>query len=216
MTSSVDSGSGAGSTRSQLFYLGNPSTGSNTVEVTFSGTPIREAFVASTFSGVDQASTIGGTDSDISTNTPSSIDVPVAGSAGMVVDAFAAESTCTWAEAGAQTLMDGGQFESALNWGSSYRTHSGSTTNMGWTRTGACGAPVATPAGISLTQFVSTAHTSTVTDSISTSETTVAQLDLSVAITETLTMIETIVTDEEILWTNQTKPSTSWTNQSKF
>lgn len=122
-----------------LFYLLNPTAGSNTVSVTYTGTGPRIAANASSWFGVDAGNPIFDKAKDSGgTNTPT-VDCPSEPGSSVVVDACA-----TFRSDASQTLtVDASQTELAnqtigvagagVKQGTSYEGATATTTTMSWT-----------------------------------------------------------------------------------
>ncbi|MDI3463624.1 MAG: hypothetical protein OJF50_002445 [Nitrospira sp.] len=104
----------------KLFYKVNPTSGTNNVVVDFVGTPLADAIVIFTCSGVDTASPIRASNTATGTSTAVSVTVLGVQAGDVVLDFFVADNTLSAPTIGAnQTNLNNGSDGTELAWGSS-------------------------------------------------------------------------------------------------
>ncbi len=117
----------------KLFYQVNPPSGTHNVVQGYVGTPLADAMVIFTCSGVDTSSPIRA--SNTATGTGTTVSVTVAGvqSGDVVLDFFVADSITTTPTVGAnQTVLNRGTDTAELAWGASQQAGSDGGA-MTWT-----------------------------------------------------------------------------------
>lgn len=126
-------------TRLWVGYLNNPSTGANTFTANFSGSPTVLRLACITFTGVDQTTPIGGSNSTKFVNdtaTPKGTTVTVSGTSGTVVDFWFGTRNAAGNAASPQVekMNNTGSWNGGTNHlgGISYATHTGSNVTMNW------------------------------------------------------------------------------------
>lgn len=117
----------------KLFYRFNPTSGTNNVQVGFVGTPLSDAIVIWTCSGVDLASPFRGTASATGTGTAVSVTVAGVQSGDVVLDIFGSDVATTDPTVGAnQTVLNRGNDGGELAWGASQQPGANGGV-MSWT-----------------------------------------------------------------------------------
>ena len=124
---------------SEIWYLVNPATGSNTVSVSMSGTATDFFAGAETFYNVNQVNPIG---TAVTTNngnvqvTPQTLSVTSTSNNQMIVDSIV-ENNGSWTPGAGQTEVESSTIGSLVRGGNSYRTGLSGSTTMSWTPGGA-------------------------------------------------------------------------------
>jgi hypothetical protein len=115
------------------FYIVNPTAGTNNVVVDYSATPLADAAIVVTCSGVNTASPIHDPTSASNTGTAVSNTVPNVVSGDVVLDFFVQDLLTTTPTEGAnQTVLNKGNDTSELGWGGSQQAGSDGGV-MSWT-----------------------------------------------------------------------------------
>jgi hypothetical protein len=119
------------SIRTGIWYIINPTSGTNNVVVDYSSTPLANATVIWTCSGVDTTAPIG--TPATATGSGTAVSVTVTDSIGDVtIDMFGANLQTSGPTLGAdQTLIHSGNDGAELGWGVSYQSGDGGV--MSWT-----------------------------------------------------------------------------------
>jgi len=117
----------------RMFYLVNPASGINNVSVGFSATPLSDAVVIWTCSGVDTSSPLRAIASATGTGTAVSVTVSGVQSGDVVLDMFGSDVQTTDPTVGAnQTVLNRGNDGGELGWGASQQPGANGGV-MSWT-----------------------------------------------------------------------------------
>lgn len=120
--------------RSTLYYIANPTPGTNNVVVNMTAAPLADAVIIFTCSGVDTANPIRDSIAQFGNSTAVTGTVVTVLAGDMVVDIMGTDVATTDPTVGAdQTVLAAGNDGAELGWGASWQNGPGGT--MSWTTT---------------------------------------------------------------------------------
>lgn len=128
---SIATGTGATDLRTWLYYIVNPSTGANTIQINFAASSYG-AFYGASYNGVDVSNPIGTPDTD--QNSSNAINISVTSGAGeLVVDAVGRRASGTRTVDGSQTQRVDNQNGDDSRWVGASEEAGAATVSMDWT-----------------------------------------------------------------------------------